>query len=710
MSYIPPAGDAIDFDLQSGYSIPLADAVDFVFSNANILQAATTAPHVVFIASHEAEIVGALASTLTTPSVDFQAAFYSGREIKLSSVTPNLQSSAIAMHGVSAKICANTLPPVNVIAVQWGDKIPPIPSIGVDIVGGIRWGTADTGDHEHAIPFNDAPTKQSTSTSVWTKAAKKQAHPGIGFSATPFIDTQASAPWTCFDQWLSPDTEALSNYAPPMDLNTVQGWSSFDQLLAHDHSDPWHYSPPQDVGSNYPHQRTELWGNKLIWDTRDYTSPESRAVDFAFDTAYIVPGQLLIHFDWGEASLYPNQPIRPTDPGKQIAHNAPPTIDESRQVIWGDGSWSRPVPDYEWTPEWETEAPEAAPRPAQPQIREVYIFMPVLMLYRIPDGAEINATNVSWATDADSWGWRFNATIKQESDLSLLKHDSNGPREIACEINGHTFKGMVESYSRSRQFGETAITIKGRSLSGWLSDPYAPKRSKAIDATYTAQQLAEQELTNTGWTLDWQTADWLIPSGAFSYHELDPIAVIKRIAATAGAIVQSHPSNKQLIIKPRYPVSPHKWNDPSTTLDAILPAALIQQAGSEFLKLPTYNRAICAGGATGGVIVTLTRDGTAGDELAPIITNDLITHQEAGYERGRNEIAKGGSWEMMNFTTWLTPQGQSPGLMLPGYLVEIQDTDTTYPVQIVSTTINAHSSNDALTVRQQLTAERKINV
>lgn len=139
-------------------------------------------------------------------------------------------------------------------------------------------------------------------------------------------------------------------------------------------------------------------------------------------------------------------------------------------------------------------------------------------------------------------------------------------------------------------------------------------------------------------------------------------------------------------------------------------SVLIQQAGSQFKTLPTYNRTIVAGGKTGGVIVTLTRDGTADDELAPLVTDDLITHQSAGYERGRIETAKSGTWEEMSFTTWLTDYGLAPGLLLPGHLVEIQDLNETYPVQLSGTTINAQSNNQRLTVCQQLSADRRINV
>jgi hypothetical protein len=136
---------------------------------------------------------------------------------------------------------------------------------------------------------------------------------------------------------------------------------------------------------------------------------------------------------------------------------------------------------------------------------------------------------------------------------------------------------------------------------------------------------------------------------------------------------------------------------------------MIQQSGSEYSRLPLYNRAISAGGAEGGVIVTLTRDGTAGDELAPLVVDSLITDQTAGYERGRNEIAKGGSWETMRIETLLTDSGVAPGLMLPGNLVEVQDTTETYPVQINSTGVKAAWGDNGLSIRQSLSADRSLS-
>ncbi|SEQ24867.1 hypothetical protein SAMN03080615_00891 [Amphritea atlantica] len=715
MAYTPPAGNAVNFNFTGAYTPPAGNAVDFSFVDSAAFELAISPTLSVLSAAIEAEhaqpIDLQIALQLQPLQPSIELILDNVRDLTIAATLPQIQSDLHLARGAALTLTTELPGMICGVDLQWGESIPVVTLTGgsSNDNSGYRWGVAAIADIESDLPHNDSPNKQSSSAGRWQNGTGRNTEPEMPHSMLPQFDTERSSGWDSFISLLNSSTDLPSNYPLPTDLIKYQLWADFVLVLDKDHLDPWNWPPPVDVDSLYQFQRVDDFGDRLIWDTRDYTPPWRYEVNFSFTEAYTPPAADVVSFSWGAASPYENQPIRPIDPGKVIAHNTPPSVDESREAVWGDGSWTRPTPDYAYSPGWTAEPEEEAARPPQPDIRGVYIFMPVLTLYRTPDGAEIAATNVNWSTDADSWGWRFSATIKHESDIALLKPDSNGPREIACEINGHLFTAIVESYGRTRQFGQTGLTIKGKSRSGILSDPYAPKRSKAISAPYTAQQLAEQELANTGWTLDWQATDWLIPGGAFSYHELDPIAVIKRLANTAGAIVQSHAADKQLIVKPRYPVSPHKWNDPGTALDAILPASLIHQAGSQFKTLPTYNRAIVAGGKTGGVIVTLTRDGTAGDELAPLVTDDLVTHQSAGYERARIEIAKGGTWEEMSFTTWLTDYGLAPGLLLPGHLVEIQDLNETYPVQISGTTINAQSNDQGLTVRQQLSADRRIN-
>lgn len=434
--------------------------------------------------------------------------------------------------------------------------------------------------------------------------------------------------------------------------------------------------------------------NNFNFDLAPYGQPDPLEVNFNIDLE-----------DEPDVVNVPTRPIYPRSGAQGWDKNR--NTDSLLRHLWDKRG--RQTTDVTWDYPVEPEPPpEPAERPAQPIIQEVYIFMPSVSLYRLPDGAEIEAVDVSWSGNSDSWGWTFSATLKRDADLALLKPDGNGPKEIACEINGHLFKGIVKGYSPTRAFGQKRIAINGVSLSGLLSSPYAVERSRVVTTAYTAQQLAEQELEATDWVLDWQSPDWLVPANAFSYENMTPISAIKKLAEAAGSVLQTHPSDKVLVVRPRYPFSPHNWTSEFTQLDAILPADFMQQVGANYKNLPLYNRAIVAGGSTGGVIVTTTMDGSAGDILAPLVTNELITAPEVGHERGRIEIARGGSWEEMNISAWLTDLGVDPGLLVPGSLVEVQDTAETYVIQIASTNVRATRSDNKLTVRQQLTADRSL--
>uniref|UniRef100_UPI00083095B3 hypothetical protein n=1 Tax=Marinobacterium profundum TaxID=1714300 RepID=UPI00083095B3 len=703
MSYTPPLGDAVDFDLTGSYTPPLRDAVDFAFAadavelsvNAttaaptgliSILHgqipsatiSATTAPPQAQLQLAHGAVLG-LAATTAPPQALIHVEFSNERRLALYGVTASPISQVHLARGAVASISATTAAPVSALVVDWGVPIPRAALNSSDAGQAAKWGRAAVVDSGLVLGFINAPPKQPAKGVAWQDADRIDATPTLPFGVIPAKPALGVVPWNAFSAHPGAIPSLDYSHPPAKQSDRMQAWALFGRHLDQGSGQRWIYPPAVDRNSGYPHQRTELWGSKQVWDTRDYTPPLSYEVDFNFAAAdYIPPVSTALDFSWGAPPPYANQPIRPTDPGISMAHDTPPAVQASRTVPWGTGSWERPLPDTITSPGWGVTPDEPATPPPVPTIKEVYIFMPSLTLYRTPDGAEIEALNVSWTTDSDSWGWRFSATLAQASDLALLKSGSNGPREIACEINGHLFKGIVESYGTSRQFGQSGYTIKGRSLSAYLSDPYAPLRSKAIDATYSARQLAEQELANTGWTLNWQIPDWTIPAGAFSYQSKDAIAVIKSIAEAAGATVQTDPSIQQLHIKPRYPVSPHLWANVGTPLDAILPAELIKTAGSEFRSLPKYNRTFVAGGPTGGVIVMLTRDGTAGDILSPQIVDPLITHSTVGYERARNELAPGGNWESLSLETWLTQQGEAPGLLLPGHLVEIQDISESY--------------------------------
>jgi hypothetical protein len=744
MSYTAPAGNAVDFDFtESGYTPPTGGAVDFAFFNVpphdGTLSAELAAPTAGVLVQHGdpsglpiisafidatldgpgAEVaadftriqIATISAQTDTPQAAILADFYNGRVIALQATLDAPQASIAAARGSTATASATLELPAIQIGTEWGIKIP---AAGISDStsasgGGFKWGTGTAASREMAVASNAARITEAATAAEWDRAAPADAEPTMPHNQMVVLDDGAHAPWGTL---AATDRTGQQPYTLPPALDNQQQ-APWDRFSAEPSIEPGHgynHPPARDAEKHQPWMHVDYWAIKRPrWDTRDYTPPVNNAVNFDFTDSGYTPDPLALDFSWGAPSPYPNQPIMPTDPSTGIGHNVQPTIDQANSVPWGAGSWTRPYPDYGPDIPWPNDpTEEPAERPPQPDIREVYLFMPNITLYRLPDGAEFEASQCVWSTDRDSWGWRFTANLKRDADLAIIKPTSTGPVEIGCEINGHSFTALVESYGRSRQHGNTRYTITGRSRTAWLSDPYAPQRSKALTSAYSAAALAEQELSNTGFSLQWNAQDWLIPAGSYSYDQLDPIAAIKRLAEAAGYMLQSHPELKQLIVSPRYRVDPHKWSQPTTALDAILPADLITQDGSTFRTAPAYNRAIVTGGPAGGVIVTVTRDGTAGDILAPMATDDLITHSDAGYQRGRSLIAEGGTWEEMSITTMLTQAGQAPGLLLPGHLVEIQDTDDTYPVVIDGTSITATSSDTEIKVRQALTAERRI--
>jgi hypothetical protein len=116
------------------------------------------------------------------------------------------------------------------------------------------------------------------------------------------------------------------------------------------------------------------------------------------------------------------------------------------------------------------------------------------------------------------------------------------------------------------------------SLAAYLAEPYIAPRSRLEATARDAVQCAEGELYgHGGWTLDWNTVDWLIAAGAFAYDAETPITAIKRIADAVGAVIQSHPSEKVLTVQPRYKES--SWHLATATPDVIIPGDIIAADG-----------------------------------------------------------------------------------------------------------------------------------
>jgi len=303
-------------------------------------------------------------------------------------------------------------------------------------------------------------------------------------------------------------------------------------------------------------------------------------------------------------------------------------------------------------------------------IRSTYIVINDVSLVRLPENTEIQAYSLSLKWDADSWSVGWSASLPATAMDAVMPSGIGEPIELLATINGAAVRLLAESIARDRRFGDARLNVSGRGRVAWLAAPYAPTVARNASAAMTAQQLAADALTENGvpigWALDWQLADWLVPAGVWS-HQGTMIDAVKRIAEAAGGYVLGHRTAQTLHVRPRYPLLPWEWA--GATPDIVIPSAVASTEAITWSESPAYNRVFVAGQEQGRM-GQITRSGTAGDIVAPMITDPLITHADAARARGASILAAGGRQASIALRLPVLP---ATGILDLGQLIEYQD-------------------------------------
>ena len=332
------------------------------------------------------------------------------------------------------------------------------------------------------------------------------------------------------------------------------------------------------------------------------------------------------------------------------------------------------------------------PEPEQPEIRESYLLMNIITTVVLPERTPLELPSMEISLDIDSFSWSFTGQLFGASNITLVRPDENGPKQIEVDINGWKWVFIIERYSTNRRFGNERYTLYGSSRTQLLAAPYAPQRSKSNSSSLNAKQAITEELANTGFTAtypdlnDYSTPDWVMPGGSFSYQSQTAMQVVARIAGTAGSVVIPSRDADQLNIQPRYPASPWAWSN--ATMDRIVPASMVISLSANWRPEQAYN-AVYVSGTNAGVAVNVKRSGTNGDNPAPDILEDWLTETQVNTERGRNELAKGGHQSITTIELPLTDSNTAPGLIEPGMLVEVQDITGDWQGLCLATNISA---------------------
>lgn len=424
----------------------------------------------------------------------------------------------------------------------------------------------------------------------------------------------------------------------------------------------------------------------------------------------LIPARRFGKADWQDAR----------DLGIQVLDRSGAGLDRSflRRHIWQDAIWPRPgisrrpaVPDPHHFPvttdllfreKWTgtTAILFGAPHSdcIEIPILRTYIVLNDVSLRRVSDGKEFEATALSLSIDYQSWVWGFSASLPG-SAFEDLAPAGKGLVELEASVNGVAWRVLVESRNREREFGKRSVSISGRGSAMLLSDTVAPAITLANSETRTAQQLANEALAPNGvplgWELDWQIDDWAVPAGCWSYQGA-PIGAITRIAEAAGAYVQADPSAKRLSVLAKYPVAPWAWA--SKAPDVILPIDICETDSVEDTAAAACNGVyVC--GTTAGPLARVYRSGTAGDVLAPQVSDALITDAIVARMRG---IAVLGAAGRKRTVTRSLPIMAPAGLIRVGKFLRV-DSEAESVIGIVRGVSAIYS--DKSVVRQSLEIE-----
>lgn len=340
----------------------------------------------------------------------------------------------------------------------------------------------------------------------------------------------------------------------------------------------------------------------------------------------------------------------------------------------------------------ETHTPEPPTGTVVVPVRSVYIVINNTSLRRVDGNVALPTYNLSLTIDADSWTWGFSASLPA-SMLSNLQPGVDGlPIELEANINGSLYRLLAEDISRERQFASGVIRVSGRGKSAYLAAPYAPILTFANSAQRTAQQLMADVLTFNniplGWDIDWQLEDWLVPAGTWN-KQGSYMDALTEIAAAAGAYIQPHPTNQELSVLLRYPVKPWDWLT-DVTPDFVLPSAVTTRESIQWMTKAAYNR-VYVSGTRGGVLGRVTRAGSAGDLLAPMVTDSLITSAIAARQRGVSILGDTGRQAMVGLRL---PVLSETGVIPPGKFVLYDDAGTERLGIVRSTSVEVSNNAD----------------
>ena len=399
-------------------------------------------------------------------------------------------------------------------------------------------------------------------------------------------------------------------------------------------------------------------------------------------------------------------PLQPTgSPFKAPFGKASVQIDKSQTFAWGYGLNSFVIGGVTTIPSNPEEVIPPEPDPPIVHINyEVYRIVNTVNITVRPGGQFLDFDNFSITRDVESFAWTCTFDLLTLEGYNLVRPVGRTIKEVDVNINGTIFTVFVGKASTSTRANNNGVTRVYR-CTAWsnlkrLSYPYARRRSFTDSQARTAAQIAANELTGTGFTVDWQTVDWQVPVGVHTYQNKTSLGAVLGVVNAIGGVIVPDLSESSFQVRPYYPVSPWNWDDEYTQINRQMNESQFFSVDNDTIPRDNPN-GVYVYGQEQGVGVFAVRIGTPGNELLPDVVDRYITANTAGQERGRIEVARNSFIELIPMSTYIDENG----IIMPQELIEFTGLDgTVWRGMVVQTTVNCSRVGTALT--QQITIAR----
>ena len=159
-------------------------------------------------------------------------------------------------------------------------------------------------------------------------------------------------------------------------------------------------------------------------------------------------------------------------------------------------------------------------------------------------GVAIAAETVTIEAEEGSYCISCEVVLLKKNDWLLCTVGST----LSITINGMEYGFVIDSPGRGRKFNKTGYTVRARSKTSELDFPTAEAVS-FTNASTTANTLCASLCSACGIALDWRILDWSLLAGVVVAEGDAPLNIVRKIAAAAGAVLQSTIDGETLIVQ-----------------------------------------------------------------------------------------------------------------------------------------------------------------